>query len=63
MGAEAFGGDATGVKESEQQIYISEGQAYGKSAYMLVYERKTKSPVREIKIQGEVTEADKWEKE
>ena len=30
---------------------------------MLVYERKTKSPVREIKIKGEVTEAEKWAKE
>ena len=63
LAAETFGGDATAMKQEEIDTFIGEGSAYGKSAYMLVYERKTKSPVREIKVKGEVTEADKWAKE
>ena len=51
------------MKESEIGTYINEGAAYGKSAYMLVYERKTKNPIREVKILGEITEVDKWVKE
>ena len=30
---------------------------------MLVYERKSKSSVREVKIKGQETEADRWVKE
>ena len=60
---ESFGGDETSMKESEINTFISEGQAYGKSAYMLIYERKTKGPIREIKIKNEVTEADRWAQE
>ena len=30
---------------------------------MLVYERKSKSSVREVKVKGQVTEADLWAEE
>ena len=39
-------------------VLASEDKKYGKSAYMLVYERKTKNQIREVRKKGEVTEAD-----
>ena len=41
---ETFGGDTTGLTNDEVNAMLaSEDKKYGKSAYMLVYERKTKS--------------------
>ena len=42
IAGESYGGDATGLKQDEIDTFLSEGSAYGKSSYMLVYERKTK---------------------
>ena len=56
---EAFGGDSTGLTNAEMDAYLtSDDKKYGKSAYMLVYERKTKNKIREVKKKGEVTEAE-----
>ena len=47
------------MTQKEIDAYLtSENQNYGKSAYMLVYEKKLKNPVREIRKKGEETEAD-----
>jgi hypothetical protein len=48
---EAFGGDSSSMTEAEVQTFVSgDGRAYGKSAYMLVYERKQKTPIRIVDI-------------
>ena len=47
------------MTQKEIDAYLtSENQNYGKSAYMLVYEKKLKNPVREVRKRGEETEAD-----
>jgi ubiquitin carboxyl-terminal hydrolase 9/24 len=47
MAAEAFGGSESAVTKDEVQNFLqSSGNSYGKSAYMLVYERKKKKSVR-----------------
>ena len=51
---EAFGGDGTGLTNSEVDAYLaSDDKKYGKSAYMLVYERKTKKQIREVRLKEE----------
>ena len=45
---EAFGGDESSLKESEVEKFLaSTEKAYGKSAYMLVYECMRKTPIRQ----------------
>jgi ubiquitin carboxyl-terminal hydrolase 34 len=44
---EAFGGDQASLKESEVEKFLANTEkAYGKSAYMLVYECQRKKPIR-----------------
>lgn len=46
---DSFGGDASNLTQDE--LYISNtsgGGGYGKNAYMLIYEKKLKQPIREV---------------
>jgi hypothetical protein len=49
MPGEAFGGDKAGLKDNEMAAFQSDTTGnYGKSAYMLIYERKHKKQIREV---------------
>jgi hypothetical protein len=64
MHGEAFGGDSSSMTEAEVQTFVaSEGRAYGKSAYMLVYERKQKTPIRIVDISRNSEKQEESEKD
>lgn len=49
MATEAFGGNESAITKDEVQNFLQSAEnSYGKSAYMLVYERKKKKSVRQI---------------
>ena len=45
---DAFGGDTSALTQDEQYIASTANGAWGRSAYMLIYEKKLKKPVREV---------------
>ena len=48
---ECYGGSSNNFADDEvEAFWRNDTQSYGKSAYMLVYERKKKSPLREVQI-------------
>ena len=47
---DAFGGDTTNLTSDELYISNTSGGSYGKNAYMLIYEKKLKNPIREVVI-------------
>ena len=57
MEGEAFGGDQSRVDQSD---ITSVEYGWGKSAYMLVYERKTKRDIRQVDLETEATSMVKW---
>lgn len=57
MEGEAFGGDASRVDNNDlSQVEYG----WGKSAYMLVYERKTKRDIRQVDPETQTTSILKW---
>jgi hypothetical protein len=57
---DSFGGSASSnMSENEMNAYFahSGAQSYGKNAYMLVYERKKKKPLREVIVDEGPSEA------
>lgn len=56
LAAEAFGGNETALNQNEVQNFLASTEAsYGKSAYMLVYERKKKKDINEVQNDAEVS--------
>ena len=47
---DSFGGDKSSLTEDEQYISSTAGGAWGKSAYMLIYEKQLKKPIREVDL-------------
>jgi ubiquitin carboxyl-terminal hydrolase 34 len=48
---DAFGGDLSSLTSAETEMFIADkGSSYGKSAYMLVYERKKKNDLRIVEV-------------
>ena len=45
---DSFGGDTTNLTSDELYISNTSGGSYGKNAYMLIYEKKLKNPLREV---------------
>ena len=41
------------MSESEQYIANTANGSYGKSAYMLIYEKQLKKPIREVDLQAQ----------
>ena len=50
LASDAFGGSAMGMSDHERDIYNTNKEAWGKNAYMLIYERKHKRTIREIDL-------------
>lgn len=48
IGKDSFGGDASSLTQDEQYIANTAGGSWGRSAYMLIYEKKLKKPIREV---------------
>lgn len=56
MKIDCFGGNASGnMNDKELDAYLTHNgnSSYGKNAYMLVYERKKKSDLKEIIVEKE----------
>ena len=45
---DSFGGDTSNLTSDEQSISYTAGTGYGKNAYMLIYEKMLKKPIREV---------------
>jgi hypothetical protein len=65
---DAYGGDLAALTEAETEMFIADkGSDYGKSAYMLIYERKKKNDLRIVEVpeveKKETTEENKAEDE
>ncbi len=57
MAAESFGGDKSGLKDEELAAFQTDTTGnYGKSAYMLVYERKKKKSIREVESEDTINQ-------
>jgi hypothetical protein len=61
---ESFGGDLTGLTQAETDVWATadagDKSGYGKSAYMLVYERKTKNQIRQVVKKDDDVEAEQY---
>ena len=51
---DSYGGQA-GLNSYEQDIAQTSGGVWGKSAYMLVYEKKLKRDIREVEVREEAS--------
>ena len=58
---DSFGGDTSNLTEDEQYISSTAGGAWGKSAYMLIYEKQRKKPIREVNLSESQGEEEKVE--
>lgn len=52
LAADSFGGETTSFTSQEKDIYNTAGGNWGKSAYMLIYERRVKKHIREVDIEN-----------
>jgi len=59
LAADSHGGESTAFTANEQDIYNSAGGNWGKSAYMLIYERKVKRSIREVVLEDPKPEEEK----
>ena len=50
---DSYGGSTSNLSESEQYIANTANGSYGKSAYMLIYEKQLKKPIREVDLQAQ----------
>lgn len=52
---DSFGGNSSNMNDNEMNAYLanSTGGSFGKNAYMLIYERQKKKPIRQVYIEGE----------
>lgn len=48
---DSFGGNLSALTDDEKYISNTAGGSWGKSAYMLIYEKKLKQPIREVNLE------------
>ena len=62
LGKDSFGGEASNLTSDEQVIANTSYGNWGRSAYMLIYEKMKKKPIREVVLPESSAPADEEEK-